>query len=221
MPIVNRVAAMHQEITAWRRDLHAHPEIGFEVHRTAAIVAEKLKAFGCDAVVPGIGKTGVVGIIKGRKTGSAKVVGLRADMDALPIHEANTFDYRSRNDGRMHACGHDGHTTMLLGAAHYLAETRSDHPGRDEVIAAGETDWRKVTGALVGAVPDGEAMWYQKHMSHHLLPHIGHDWIHLLTNVFLIRDPDEVVSSYLRTRDTVTPGRTRGGADVHVGQCAG
>jgi hypothetical protein len=90
--------------------------------------------------------------------------------------------------------------------AHYLAETLSDHPGRDEVIAAGETDWRKVTDALVGAVPAGEAIWYQKHMTHHLLPHIGHDWIYALTNVFLIRDPDEVVSSYLRTRDTVTAG---------------
>jgi hypothetical protein len=89
--------------------------------------------------------------------------------------------------------------------AHYLAETRSDHPGRDEVVASGETDWRKVASALVGLVPDGRSIWYQKHMSHHLLPHIAHDWIHALTNVFLIRDPDEVVSSYLRTRDTVTP----------------
>ena len=89
--------------------------------------------------------------------------------------------------------------------AHYLAETLSDHPSRDEVIAAGETDWRKVTRALVGHAPAGEAIWYQKHMTHHLLPHIGHDWIYALTNVFLIRDPDEVVSSYLRTRDTVTP----------------
>lgn len=89
--------------------------------------------------------------------------------------------------------------------AHYLAETRSDHPGRDEVIAAGETDLRKVTAALVAAVPAGKAIWYQKHMTHHLLPQIGHDWIYALTNVFLIRDPDEVVTSYLRTRDTVTP----------------
>ena len=125
MPIVNRVAAMHQEITAWRRDLHAHPEIGFEVHRTAAIVAEKLKAFGCDAVVPGIGKTGVVGIIKGRKTESQKVVGLRADMDALPIQEATGVAYASKVPGTMHACGHDGHTAMLLGAAKYLCETRN------------------------------------------------------------------------------------------------
>ncbi|HEY6894269.1 MAG TPA: hypothetical protein VI258_08890 [Rhodanobacteraceae bacterium] len=89
--------------------------------------------------------------------------------------------------------------------AHYLAQTGSDHPAREEVIAAGETDWRKVTSALIGDVPDSQPIWYQKHMSHHLLPHIGHDWIHALTNVFLIRDPDEVVSSYLRTRDTVTP----------------
>ena len=125
MPIVNRVAAMHQEITAWRHDLHAHPEIGFEVHRTAAIVAEKLEAFGCDAVIPGIGKAGVVGIIKGRKMDSRKVVGLRADMDALPIREATGVAYASKVPGTMHACGHDGHTAMLLGAAKYLCETRN------------------------------------------------------------------------------------------------
>ena len=125
MPIVNRVAAMHEEITAWRRDLHAHPEIGFDVHRTAGIVAEKLKAFGCDEIVPGIGKTGVVGIIRGRKSASGKVVGLRADMDALPIQEATGVAYASRTPGKMHACGHDGHTAMLLGAARYLCETRN------------------------------------------------------------------------------------------------
>ena len=89
--------------------------------------------------------------------------------------------------------------------AHYLAHTGSDHPGREEVIAAGQTDWRAVTAALVGPLPHGQPVWYQKHMSHHLLPHIDHGWIRALTNVFLIRDPDEVVSSYLRTRDTVTP----------------
>ena len=89
--------------------------------------------------------------------------------------------------------------------AHYLAQTGADHPASDEVIAAGETDWRKVTDALVGPVPDGQPLWYQKHMSHHLLPHIDHDWIRALTNVFLVRDPDHVVSSYLRTRDNVTP----------------
>ena len=125
MPIVNRIADLHAEITAWRRDLHANPEIGFEVHRTAGIVAQKLKAFGCDAIVAHIGKTGVVGVIKGRKTGSGRVVGLRADMDALPIREATGVAYASKAPGKMHACGHDGHTAMLLGAAKYLCETRN------------------------------------------------------------------------------------------------
>jgi amidohydrolase len=125
MPIVNRVAAMHEEITAWRRDLHAHPELGFDVHRTAGIVASKLQAFGCDEIVPGIGKTGVVGVIKGRKAASGRVVGLRADMDALPILEATGVPYASTTPGKMHACGHDGHTAMLLGAAKYLCETRN------------------------------------------------------------------------------------------------
>jgi hippurate hydrolase len=125
MPIVNRVAAMHEEITAWRRDLHAHPELGFDVHRTAGIVVDKLKAFGCDDIVSGVGKTGVVGLIKGRKTASGKVVGLRADMDALPIEETTGVPYASETPGKMHACGHDGHTAMLLGAAKYLCETRN------------------------------------------------------------------------------------------------
>ena len=125
MPIVNRVAAMHEEVTAWRRDLHEHPEIGFDVQRTAGIVADKLAAFGCDEVVPGIGQTGVVGIIRGRGTASGKVVGLRADMDALPIEEATGVPYASKSPGKMHACGHDGHTAMLLGAAKYLCETRN------------------------------------------------------------------------------------------------
>jgi hippurate hydrolase len=124
MPIVNRVADLHPEITAWRRDLHAHPELLYDVHRTAASVADKLKGFGCDEVVPGIGRTGVVGVIRGRKAG-AKVVGLRADMDALPLEEETGLPYKSTVPGKMHACGHDGHTAMLLGAAKYLAETRN------------------------------------------------------------------------------------------------
>jgi amidohydrolase len=123
MPIVNRVADLHAEITAWRRDIHAHPELRYDVHRTAALVAEKLKSFGCDEVVPGIGQTGVVGVIRGRKTG--KAVGLRADMDALPLEEETGLPYQSTVPGKMHACGHDGHTAMLLGAAKYLAETRN------------------------------------------------------------------------------------------------
>jgi hippurate hydrolase len=124
MPIINRVADLHEEITAWRRDLHENPEILYEVHRTAGLVADKLKAFGCDEVVPGIGKTGVVGVIRGRKPGG-KVIGLRADMDALPITESTGLPYASKTPGRMHACGHDGHTAMLLGAAKYLCETRN------------------------------------------------------------------------------------------------
>jgi hippurate hydrolase len=127
MPIVNRVADLHGDITAWRRDLHAHPELQYDVHRTAATVAEKLKSFGCDEVVTGIGRTGVVGVIRGSKPAGAspKVVGLRADMDALPIEEATGLPYKSTVPGKMHACGHDGHTAMLLGAARYLAETRN------------------------------------------------------------------------------------------------
>jgi amidohydrolase len=124
MPIVNRVADLHQEITAWRRDIHAHPELRYDVHRTAASVAEKLKSFGCDEVVPGIGRTGVVGVIRGRKAGK-KAIGMRADMDALPIEEETGLPYKSTEPGKMHACGHDGHTAMLLGAAKYLAETRN------------------------------------------------------------------------------------------------
>ena len=124
MPIVNRVAALHTEIKEWRRDFHAHPELRYDVHRTAGSVAEKLKSFGCDEVVPGIGRTGVVGVIRGRKAGN-KVVGLRADMDALPLEEETGLPYKSTVPGKMHACGHDGHTAMLLGAAKYLAETRN------------------------------------------------------------------------------------------------
>jgi hippurate hydrolase len=124
MPIVNRVADLHDEITEWRRDLHAHPELQYDVHRTAGSVSERLKSFGCDDVVAGIGRTGVVGVIRGRKPG-AKVIGMRADMDALPIEEATTVAYKSTVPGKMHACGHDGHTAMLLGAAKYLAETRN------------------------------------------------------------------------------------------------
>ncbi len=125
MPIKNRFADLHAEITEWRHDFHAHPEILFETHRTSASVADKLRDFGCDEVVTGIGRTGVVGVIKGRVDTAGKVIGLRADMDALPIFEATGLDYASKTQGAMHACGHDGHTSMLLGAAKYLAETRN------------------------------------------------------------------------------------------------
>src|SRR6188768_4194202 len=125
MPIINRVADLMPEIAAWRRDIHANPEVLFDVHRTAGVVAEKLKAFGCDEIVTGIGRTGVVGVIRGKKGAGEKVIGLRADMDALPITETTGLPYASTNSGKMHACGHDGHTAMLLGAAKYLAETRN------------------------------------------------------------------------------------------------
>jgi len=123
MPVINRVAEFHPEIVAWRRDLHQNPELLYDVHRTADKVANLLRSFGVDEVVTGIGRTGVVGVIKGRAPG--KTVGLRADMDALPIVERTGKPYASLVSGKMHACGHDGHTAMLLGAARYLAETRS------------------------------------------------------------------------------------------------
>ena len=122
MKILDAVRGGHDELTAWRRDIHAHPELGFEERRTADLVAGKLAEFGIE-VHRGIGKTRVVGRL--RVGNSARTIGLRADMDCLPIEEANSFAYRSRHKGRMHACGHDGHTTMLLGAARFLAQTRN------------------------------------------------------------------------------------------------
>lgn len=125
MPIINRFAEMLPEIVEWRRDIHAHPELRFEEHRTAAFVASKLEDFGCDEVVTGFGRTGVVGVIKGKSNSAGKTIGFRADMDALPIQEATGLPHASTIPGKMHACGHDGHTSMLLGAAKYLAETRN------------------------------------------------------------------------------------------------
>jgi amidohydrolase len=122
MAVNGRIAAFHPEMTRWRRDIHAHPELGFEEQRTAEFVAKKLEEFGVE-VFRGIGRTGVVGRLQGGS--SPRAIGLRADMDALPIEEATNLPYRSTYEGRMHACGHDGHTTMLLGAARYLAETRN------------------------------------------------------------------------------------------------
>ena len=122
MNLIDDIKAHHAELTAWRRDIHAHPELGFEEHRTADFVAQKLREFGLE-VYTGIGKTGVVGALRVGNT--MRSVGLRADMDALPIQEANTFDHCSKHEGVMHACGHDGHTIMLLGAAKYLAATRN------------------------------------------------------------------------------------------------
>lgn len=124
MPINPIIAGYQADMTSWRRDIHAHPELCFEEERTAAIVADLLRRFGCDAVTTGVAATGVVGTIHGRNGPGERAIGLRADMDALPILEANDFAHVSRHTGKMHACGHDGHTTMLLGAARYLAETR-------------------------------------------------------------------------------------------------
>jgi amidohydrolase len=123
MPIVNRIADFHRDLTAWRHELHAHPETAFEETRTAAFVASRLEQFGIE-VHRGLAGTGVVGTLKGARPGS-RAIALRADMDALHIHERNGHDHVSQNPGKMHACGHDGHTTMLLGAARYLAETRN------------------------------------------------------------------------------------------------
>ena len=124
MPVINRIAEFHPEMTEWRHDFHMHPEIGFEEVRTSGIVAQKLRDFGCDEVHTDIAKTGVVGVIRGQGT-STRAIGFRADMDALPIEEATGKPWSSTIPGKMHACGHDGHTTMLLGAAKYLAETRN------------------------------------------------------------------------------------------------
>ncbi|MEM7188816.1 MAG: M20 aminoacylase family protein [Pseudomonadota bacterium] len=123
-PIPNSIAAMAPELAEWRQDLHRHPELGFQEARTAGIVAEKLRSWGFDAVETGIAKTGVVGVLHGR-SGPGEAILLRADMDALPILEETGADHASTTPGTMHACGHDGHTTMLLGAAKHLAETRN------------------------------------------------------------------------------------------------
>lgn len=122
MPIINRIAAFEDDMTEWRRHLHAHPELGQQCHETAAFVAKRLRDFGVDEIHENIAISGVVAVINGQ--GDGPTVGLRADMDALPITETTGADWASVYDGKMHACGHDGHTTMLLGAARYLAETR-------------------------------------------------------------------------------------------------
>jgi amidohydrolase len=123
MPIINSIAAFHPEMTAWRHDLHAHPELSMQESRTSQVVRNKLAEFGVDEIITGMATHGVVGVI--RAGSSDRAIGLRADMDALPIQEETGLPHASRNPGVMHACGHDGHTTMLLGAAKYLAETRN------------------------------------------------------------------------------------------------
>src|SRR5438105_10907982 len=121
---IERIRSYHRELTAVRRDIHAHPELAFQESRTSGLVADKLAGWGIE-VHRGLAKTGIVGVIPGKKKTSGRAIGLRADMDCLPIHETGNVPYRSQHEGRMHACGHDGHTTMLLGAARYLAATRN------------------------------------------------------------------------------------------------
>ncbi len=125
MPIKNRLAELLPQIVEWRHDIHAHPELQFDLPRTSKKVADLLRSFGCDEVVEGMARTGVVGVIRGKTDTKGRTIGLRADMDALPITEETGLDYASRTPGLMHACGHDGHTSMLLGAARYLCETRN------------------------------------------------------------------------------------------------
>ncbi|MBM2322326.1 MULTISPECIES: M20 aminoacylase family protein [Marivita] len=125
MPVKNSIAQNSGTITEWRRYLHQHPELMYDVHETAAFVVDKLRSFGADEIVTGIGRTGVVAVVKGRTDTKGRVIGLRADMDALPISEASGVDYASTVPGKMHACGHDGHTAILLGVAQYLSETRN------------------------------------------------------------------------------------------------
>jgi amidohydrolase len=133
MPIRSDVNDLVPEVRSWRRELHQNPELMYDVEETAKFVAERLRAFGCDEVKTAIGRTGVVGVIRGARGSSSRAIGLRADMDALPIEEETNLPYRSKTPGKMHACGHDGHTAMLLGAARRLAETR-DFAGNAVVI---------------------------------------------------------------------------------------
>ena len=133
-----RLVGWHAELTAFRRDLHAHPELGFEETRTAARVAEALRVCGVDEVHTGIGKTGVVAVVHGKRNDAKRMIGLRADMDALPMREENDFSWRSTTQGLMHGCGHDGHTTMLLGAARHLAATRNFNGSAVLIFQPGE-----------------------------------------------------------------------------------
>ncbi|HEU4683204.1 MAG TPA: M20 aminoacylase family protein [Nitrospira sp.] len=140
MPILNRAAEMQDEVAGWRRILHQAPELGFDVFQTSAFIERKLRAFGCDEIVTGLGKTGVVGLIRGRN-GDGPVIGLRAEMDALPIDEITGKPYASTTPGKMHACGHDGHMAMLLGAAKYLAETRNFAGAVAVIFQPAEEGW--------------------------------------------------------------------------------
>ncbi len=206
MPIINRIADFHEDMTAWRRDLHAHPELGFELPRTSAIVAEKLRSFGVDEVVTGIAQTGVVGVIHGRPGSGGRAIGLRADMDALPILEETGLPYASATPGLMHACGHDGHTAMLLGAARYLAETRN-FDGTVYVIFQPAEE-----GGGGGRVMVEEGLFERFPMSQ---VYGLHNWPTLEAGIFTFR-PGPIMAATARIDITVT-GRGAHGAKPHEG----
>ena len=206
MPIINRIADFHEDMTAWRRDLHAHPELGFDLPRTSALVAEKLRAFGVDEVVTGIAQTGVVGVIHGRPSATGRAIGLRADMDALPILEETGLPYASATPGLMHACGHDGHTTMLLGAARYLAETRN-FDGTVYVIFQPAEE-----GGGGGQVMVKEGLFERFPMQQ---VYGMHNWPNLPAGVFTYR-PGPIMAATGRIHITVT-GRGAHGAKPNEG----
>ncbi|MBV9750277.1 MAG: amidohydrolase [Acetobacteraceae bacterium] len=204
MPVINRIADFTDEMRAWRHDLHQHPELALQETRTSAKVQEALRSFGVDEVHTGIAKTGVVGVIRGQGPGGA--IGLRADMDALPILEETNLPYASQTPGLMHACGHDGHTTMLLGAAKYLAETRN-FDGTVYVI------FQPAEENLAG----GEMMVKEGLFERFPMTQVFglHNWPGLPESVFAWRD-GPVMAAVANIEITVT-GRGSHGAQPHNG----
>ena len=204
MPVINRIADFHAEMTAWRRDLHRHPELALQETRTSRVVQDLLRGFGVDEVHAGLARTGVVGVIRGRDAGGA--VGLRADMDALPIHEETGLDHASATPGVMHACGHDGHTAMLLGAAKYLAETRN-FAGTVYVI------FQPAEENLAG----GEIMVREGLFERFPMDQVYgmHNWPAAPEGVFLWRD-GPIMAAVANLEITVT-GKGTHGAQPHLG----
>jgi amidohydrolase len=204
MPVINRIADFHDEMTAWRHDLHRHPELAFQEHRTSGVVQAKLREFGLDEVHAGLAGTGVVGVIRGRP--GDKAIGLRADMDALPIDEQTGAGYASVTPGVMHACGHDGHTTMLLGAAKYLAETRNFDGTAYVIFQPAEENLK---GAEV-MINDGLFERFPMQQVYGL-----HNWPSLPAGLFAWRDGD-IMAAVANIEITVT-GRGAHGAQPHRG----
>jgi hippurate hydrolase len=204
MPIINRIAEFHADMTAWRRDLHAHPETAFEERRTSDFVAGKLAGFGLE-VHRGLAGTGVVGTLKGSVPGT-RAIALRADMDALHIHEENSFAHKSVNQGKMHACGHDGHTTMLLGAARYLAETRNFAGTVHFIFQPAEEN----EGGGRVMVADGLFEKFPVESVYGM-----HNWPHLPVGYFAVR-PGPMMASYDIFEITVV-GKGSHGAMPHQG----